>query len=649
MKKIVISCLLIGLQSSLFAQTALYDWLEERGLYEIDESLNDEALIYLKYHQEYDYIYEGANNDLIMYQTEHQIMKAGNDNALARTNRIYIPLRDAELVNLKARTITADGRSIIFDQAEMKEIEDEESGAGYKIFAIDGAEVGSEIEYFYTKRSDASYFGREFFQFSEPVLNASFSLTCPDNLEFDFKSYNGLSDVTFNKAEGTNKYTIVERDISPLKKEEFSAYDNSRKRLEFKLGYNQTTNRKLFRWTDATQLLYQRAFVISKDDKKLIEKLVGEVDLKKLKTEKLKISAIEDYIKTNFYLNENAAANGSDISFMIENRIGSKLGLTKLMINSIKSIGVEPQLVLTSDRNEIAFDGDFESYNYLQDYLIYLPGDQAFIAPYNPEYRYGMVPHTFTATKGLFIREELVDGLSIPHHEIQEIPALTAGENLDKMDVTVTFNSDLSSNTVHLKRSFNGYQAAFIKAVYPLIEEARKQELLKSLVKFLATDAEINTLALENSDFEYKTWDKPLVVDSEFESPSFIERAGDIILLKAGELIGPQTELYQENERKTRIQNEFNREYQRSIQITLPEGYQIENLDDLNFEEKVEENGEVIFYFKSFYTLDGNKLNIQVNEGYEEIYYPKEKFEAFRKVINAAADWNKIVLVMSKG
>ncbi len=647
-KSIAFISLLLAAFSSTIGQQLEYNWEEGRKLFEIDNAMEGEALIYLKYHQQYDYVYEGENNDLMMYQTEHQIIKANNDNALSRSNRIYIPLRDAELVNIKARTITADGRSIVFDKAEMKEIEDEESGAGYKIFAIEGAEVGSEIEYFYTKKSFASYFGREFFQFGEPVLSASFLLTCPENLIFKFKSYNDLKEVEADNSENINVYTLSSEDISPLKKEEFSAHDNSRQRLEFKLAFNHTTSRKLFQWEDATKLLYRRAFVIDKEDEKLITKLVDEVSLKKIKDQRLKVAAIEDYIKTNFYLNENASPNGDKISFMIENRIGSKMGLTKLMIHCIKAIGVNPQLVMTSDRNDIAFDPEFESYNYLQEYLIYLPNDNAFIAPYNPEYRYGMVPHTLTATSGIFIREEVVDDTSFPQYEISEIPSLSASQNLDKMEVTVTFNNNLSSNKVHLKRSFNGYQAAFIKAVYPLIEEARKQELLKSLVKFLATDADINELALENSEFGYRTWDNPLVVDSEFDSPSFIERAGDIILLKAGELIGPQTELYQENERKTRIQNEFNREYQRSINITIPAGYQIENLEDLNFDEKVVEDGETIFYFKSFYTLDGNTLKVQVNEGYEQIYYPKDKFEAFRKVINAAADWNKIVLVMSK-
>ncbi len=626
-----------------------YEWKNDRKLTLLTDEQNNAGLVQIKYHQQYEYVYEGVERQLYIYQTEHQITKVNNDNAVSRSNRIYIPMRDAiELVDLQARTITPDGRTIILDKSEIKEVEDEETGSGYKIFAIEGAEVGSEIEYYYTKKSSASYFGREFFQFPDPVLKATFVLISPGNLEFAFKSYNGFPEVVEDEAEGKHIYTVNATNIPALKKEEFSSYNNSRQRLEFKLAYNQSTKKNLFKWTDAAHLLYSQAFVVTKDETKLLNKLLNDMDLKQYADTKMKVAAIENYIKTHFYFDENASGQASDIAFIVKNKIGSRLGMAKMMLNCIKLIGVEPQLVLTSGRDNVAFDGDFETYNYLQDYLLYLLEDQAFIAPYSPEFRYGMVPAELTACDGLFVSEMYIDNIPFPKAEIKRIPALPANDNIDKMVVNVTFNDDLTSNNVTLKRSFNGYSAAFIKSVYPLIEEERKQELLKSLVKFLATDANISTLALEKSKFEFQTWASPLVVESEFQSPSFIELAGSIILLKAGELIGPQSELYQENERKTEVQNQYNRAYDRFIAIKIPEGYKIENLEDLIFDEKVIENDKEIYYFRSNYTIENNVLKIQVDEAYEEIYYPKEKFEAFRNVINAAADWNKIVLVLSK-
>ena len=52
--------------------------------------------------------------------------------------------------------------------------------------------------------------------------------------------------------------------------------------------------------------------------------------------------------------------------------------------------------------------------------------------------------------------------------------------------------------------------------------------------------------------------------------------------------------------------------------------------------------------FISTYTLNDAELLINIHEFYKEIYYPVDTFEEFRKVINASADFNKVVLVLEK-
>jgi hypothetical protein len=52
--------------------------------------------------------------------------------------------------------------------------------------------------------------------------------------------------------------------------------------------------------------------------------------------------------------------------------------------------------------------------------------------------------------------------------------------------------------------------------------------------------------------------------------------------------------------------------------------------------------------FISSYTIEGNKLVITIHEYYKEINYAKSRAENYRKVINASADFNKVVLVIEK-
>lgn len=124
--------------------------------------------------------------------------------------------------------------------------------------------------------------------------------------------------------------------------------------------------------------------------------------------------------------------------------------------------------------------------------------------------------------------------------------------------------------------------------------------------------------------------------------------AGNSILLKVGDLIGAQSELYQEEERVFEVENSNNRGYLREISITVPEGYSVQNAEDIIITEKVYNEEDPIFLFESSYEMQGNELKIEIEEFYNQIYYPKEKFEDFRKVINAAADWNKVVLVLKE-
>ena len=51
---------------------------------------------------------------------------------------------------------------------------------------------------------------------------------------------------------------------------------------------------------------------------------------------------------------------------------------------------------------------------------------------------------------------------------------------------------------------------------------------------------------------------------------------------------------------------------------------------------------------RSAYIQQGQKLTVTSTEAYQQIYWPKKDFEAYRSVVNASANFNKIVLVLEK-
>ncbi len=598
-------------------------------------------------HVQHDYAYE--DNNLILYYTVHEIIRVNNDEAISQHNRIYIPVQAAlELTEIHARTVQPDGSILELDRNNIKEVEDQEEGRGYTIFAIEGAKIGSEIEYYYTLKRNAKYFGREYFQGRVPVKTASFRLTTPNNLEFEFKSYNDFTEVTQEENEERNIYSAVKENISSLKKEDFSIYNQNRQRIEFRLAYNAATGRaRLLTWEDVGKRIYNQTYTLEKKEEKDLEKWLSDLKLSKL-SQNEKIAIIEDEIKKNIYIDESGSSS-NDFNEIIVNKVGTQFGLFRLMANALKMSGITHEVVLTNDRTDLLFDGSFESYNYLVEYLIYLPETDTYIAPYQHQYRAGLTPPEFTANEGLFITSKVVRDVVFPVSEIREIPAHPYQTNFDNLKVDVAFNDDLSANDIRIERSFTGYTSSYIKAILPLMEEKDKDELISNFIKFVSPDADFKTKKFTKAETEWSKWNNPLVVDGTLTSSHFIEMAGNTILFKAGELIGPQSELYQETDRKMDVANEYNRGYLRVINVELPEGYAVQNIEDLNIDEFVKnEEGERIYTFTSSYAQNGNTLTITIDEFYNEIYYPVSKFEDFRKVINAAADFNKIVLVMKK-
>ena len=214
------------------------------------------------------------------------------------------------------------------------------------------------------------------------------------------------------------------------------------------------------------------------------------------------------------------------------------------------------------------------------------------------------------------------------------------------MVINVEFvKDDLTQNIINLKRSMSGYYAMYIQPFLHLANKEDKEDLIDSFAKNLNENVEILDKEIKNDDPKMFGIE-PLKIDISFKSDAFIETAGKKILLKVGELIGQQTQMYQEKKRVLPIENEFNRSYIRTISVTIPEGYRIVNLDDININNSYALDGEEIVSFKSFYELNNNILEIKADEYYRKNIIDISLFEEFRKVINSAADFNKVILIL---
>jgi hypothetical protein len=623
-----------------------YEWEINRGRTKLSAEEAKLPELVIKNHIQYDYVLE--DNDFIMYSTIHRIVLVNNNEAIQKNNRIVIPMNNTiDLVEIKARSINGEGKVVRFDKSNLKELKEEESGNAYRIFAVEGIELGSEVEYYFIRKMRSSLFQRAFMQMDVPVKSASFSLTCPKHLEFDFKSYFNFPQVKEETKGEINSYTASMENVPAMKKEDFSYYDANLKRIEFKLAYNTGRSQdRMYTWDDAAKTFYGILTNLEKGDERAIQKFVKTLDDNPSTAAADRIKNVEEKVKTVVQVNTESADPGLDnVESITKVKVASRQGMTKLFLAIFDYVKIPCQVVVTCSRKGARFDGDFDSWSFLDDYLLYFPDTKGFLAPYVQAMRYPLVPPEFTGQKGLFIEPLGMGEGRSALSSVREIPAAEYLYNTDDLDISVDFSEDFSTNHILMKRIFGGYNASFFSPYYHLMTDDQRRSMVEDVTKQTAPDPKINSWTAK------PLTDGPVdrfLIDVDFESAHFLEKAGPRILFKVGELIGPQVEMYREDNRITDIENDYNRGYERLIKVNVPADYAIKNPQDLVLDVAYHEGDKTPFQFQSAYTLANGQLTITIKEYYKELYAPLTRYEDYRKVINAAADFNKITLVLEK-
>jgi hypothetical protein len=493
----------------------------------------------------------------------------------------------------------------------------------------------------------ANLFERVVMQLDAEIKTATFKLICPKHLKFDFKTYNGIAPAKTESTEEINTYQFQELNVPGLKEEPFAFVEVNRKRIEFKLSYNNARNSaRLYTWDDAAKTFYETVATLSKDEEKALSKFIGTLKDNRSASASSRIRNVEDQLKSTVVINTESRDDGlKDLQAIIKTKVASTVGMVRLFYGIYVRLQIPCEIVLTCNREVVKFDGSFDTWNYLDDFALYFPSTRGFIAPYDDKTRYPLLPAHFMGNKGLFIESLDIGGIKSGLGTVKDIPAAPYTMNTDDLNILVAFDQELSRNTISIKRTFSGYNASFLTPYYHLMNKEQLHSVVEELTKQTAPDPEI------------KRWEaKPLgkdstqrfLVDVDFTSSHFVETAGTKVLFKAGLLIGPQSELYQDEKRTMDVENDYNRGYDRIIVIQIPEGYSVKNPEQLQFNVIYREGEETPYLFESNYEMKDRELTIRIKEYYKRLSAPVSRYEDFRKVINAAADFNKVTLVFEK-
>ncbi len=653
MKASLLALVLLFTSVNSFAQEFDFDtkskWQDKPVIHTVSPKFTAASAVGILDDRSIEYVIEKEN--IYIKSIFHKIVHINDDKGIEMFNRIYISLyRGSEIVDIKARTILKDGKVIDLPASKVKEIE--EDGRAYKLFAMEGVEKGSEVEYTYTMKRPMNPFGLEIFQASNiPYEKVQFTLIAPDHLRFLVKGYNGF---LISPDSVINEKRIVvgyDTNVEQLEDEKYAVTNPYLKRVQFKLDYNLASSsvEKMYTWKDFAKRAFNAYTTYNSKEEKALDKLAEQIDLAKATSEAEKILLIEDYVKSNFNIDEKMS--GEDVEALdkvAKTRNTNRDGSVRMFAALFDRLGVNYQIVFASDRSEFPIDEEIENWNAVDNMIFYFPKTGKYMSPMSVEFRYPYIPPYLTGIKGLFLKSTVIGSFKTAIPVFNNVGMEPYEEHAINMEAVVKFDATLDTLLVSSKQILKGYGAAPYRPIYTFLPKDKQDEANITIIKAVANSNNITNVTVENHQLKDYFNNKPLVIGADIKSTELLEKAGNKILFKLGEIIGPQAEMYQEKPRQLPIELDYPHVLERKISFEIPEGYVVKNLKDLNFNISFKKGENISMGFLSEYSVSGNVVTINVSEIYKDLKYPITEFENFKEVINAAADFNKVVLVLEK-
>jgi len=304
--------------------------------------------------------------------------------------------------------------------------------------------------------------------------------------------------------------------------------------------------------------------------------------------------------------------------------------------------------VLAGDRQKLVIEKNFENWNNSDNIVIYFPELKKYMAPTETEYRFPWINPNWGGTNAVFCKTTTIGNLTTAFAELKYLPLEDYSLSAINTEAEIELNPATDTLLIDIRQIYAGYAASTYKSMFSFASPEDQRLVIKEMIKFGTKSENVISSKLENQELENYHENKPFILSASVKASELVERAGAKIIVKVGDIIGPQVEMYQEKPRQFPMEIDFPHVLERKIIFTLPADYIVKNADDLNMNHTYKENGQITMGFVSSYKMEGNKLIIHITEEYRKTRYPLSQYEDFRKIINAAADFNKVALVLEK-
>lgn len=615
-----------------------YDWQEQRNPVGIpfNTSYSDAVVINDRHILEYS---QADNEKMYIYETVHKIIRINNRDAINRFNKVHISLADVNrVIAIKARTVHPSGKITEVESQAMRSLENVDNTGAYLIFALEGLEQGSEVEYIYQLRRDSQFFGRATFETAVPIWHLEFEIITPEHLIFEAKSYNNFPDLRMLPLRYPGKNSLYAHMQGMAQ-----ANDRAAKlmRVDYKLSYNTLEgDAPLYTWADISRMIRNMVYDFG---------MLGDAQINQMRQQALaivkdanseaeKINAIIKFVTDNVRIEPNEDRLHESPLATVETHIGGRMDIIQLYAMLFTVADIPHQILVTADRNRMGFDSDFVTLYSLEEFVFHFTNSDRYFAPIYAEYEPGIIPAMLQGNQALVVTPPFDEWEEpITEQLIDSLPISDFSQSIDQNCLHLQADEAMENLNAYWERSLTGHLAILLRKWHRQASTEEFEALMHKVVQYHIPQATVTGLSWEETAL---TSNLPgMVIRANLKAGSLLEYAGENRLLRIGKMV------------ETGIKNNspeypFGRHYQ--IRLQIPEGWQVANADELNKSAILKHENTVYARFHASGQMEGNTLIITVEEYFPEATIPESAAFAYQKVKNCAADFSYVTLVIQK-
>ena len=632
MKNIVFIIILFTYTLSSYSQFYKdYSWEEEANIVDLEATLMNESSIGVFEKTIVEFISGKFSNTIIKYETHHYQIKVLNDKGVSKHSNIIIPMNEVtNLKDIKVRIIDENGQLSEFDNNTINELGDFESSVNFKNFHLAGLNDNSTIEVLYTLEKQYNIHGNKILQKSYSIKKSEF-LLIPGPTQGIIKTYSVDSKVKDTIINTYPAKIIKVVDIPAIIDEEYATAIANRQRLSFQCPLPDDNMNQEDYWENIVSNISPIMF--PKNIHPKIFEISSEVIQKNEINEYNIANNIDDYIKNNFTISENDNVRLNNINYILENKTSNDFSIIQVYTQLLTAAGINYEIVITSNRYYNRFDPEFFDPNMLREFLIYFPEEKKYIAPNRLEYRIGEAPFDLLGNYGIYIDRLL-------NFYFSEIIQSDQSYSRIKRNIKVEFERKLKKIVIDEYQEYSGHWATNNRSLLNFSDEEGLAGLKDYLTASGIENKKVINYEIINAELFQKNYNTPFIVNSKISTESLTTKIKNGYQVKIGNVIGMQSQLYEDIDRFHPIEVTYPNQYDYRIVVKIPKGYSIEGLEGLVFNKSyISLMGNRICKFESNYEINENELVISIQEFYKTLRYQKNRYNEFRDVINSAADF----------